>query len=51
LISTVLGGKIIEVHITSDKQKDFVDNNVSFDYKELAYLMQMIKESQKIQLY
>ena len=50
LISTVLGADIIEIHITSDKQKKFVDNNVSFDYNELRDLIQIIKETQKIKL-
>jgi sialic acid synthase SpsE len=51
LISTVLGGKILEIHITSNKKNDFVDNNVSFDYDELSYLMKMINESEKMKLH
>jgi sialic acid synthase SpsE len=30
-----LGAEIIEIHITSSNNKDFVDNPVSFDYDEL----------------
>ena len=41
--AAILGAKIIEVHITSDKSKDFVDNNVSFDYKELENLVGLIR--------
>ena len=43
-----LGAKIIEVHITSDKTKEFFDNNVSFDYDELMELVKMIRLSEKM---
>ena len=48
LTASVLGAEIIEIHITSDKKKNFIDNNVSFDYKELEELVSLIKLSQKI---
>ena len=48
LTAAILGSEIIEVHITSDKTKDFVDNNVSFDYKELKELVQLIHITEKI---
>ena len=48
LSATILGSKIIEVHITSDKSKKFLDNNVSFDYSELTQLMELIRLSEKI---
>ena len=48
LIAVIHGAKIIEVHITSDKTKDFVDNPVSFDYNELNNLLKFIRESEKI---
>src|SRR3989442_2315571 len=32
LTAVILGAKIIEIHITSDKSKNFIDNNVSLDY-------------------
>ena len=48
LTAVSLGAKIIEVHITSDKSKDFIDNSVSFDYKELNELVGLIRLSQRI---
>ena len=41
--AVILGSKIIEVHITSDKSKNFVDNNVSFDYVELENVVKLIR--------
>jgi len=46
--AAVLGAKIIEVHMTSDKTKPFLDNQVSFDYKELVELLKQIRLSEKI---
>jgi len=37
------GIEILEIHITSDKTKDFVDNNVSFDYNEIKEIMEVAK--------
>jgi len=48
LTAVSLGAKIVEVHITSDKSKDFIDNNVSFDYNELGKLVELIRLSEKI---
>ena len=48
LTAVVLGSKIIEVHITSDKSKDFADNNVSFDYDELENLVKLIRLAETI---
>jgi N,N'-diacetyllegionaminate synthase len=48
LTAAILGGEIIEVHITSDKNKGFFDNNVSFDYKELNELVRLIRLSEEI---
>jgi sialic acid synthase SpsE len=39
------GIEILEIHITSDKNKDFVDNNVSFDYDDLKDIMKATKSS------
>lgn len=39
------GIEILEIHITSDKNKDFVDNNVSFDYDEVKDIMKAAKAS------
>lgn len=49
LTAVSLGAKIIEVHITSDKSKKFIDNNVSFDYRELTKLVEWIRISEVIQ--
>jgi sialic acid synthase SpsE len=48
LVAVILGAEIIEVHITSDKIGNFVDNEVSFDYKELIELMKLINLVKKI---
>ena len=37
------GIEILEIHITSDKTKDFIDNNVSFDYDEIKEIMKVAK--------
>ncbi len=37
------GIEILEIHITSDKTKDFIDNNVSFDYGEIKEIMKVAK--------
>ena len=37
------GIKILEIHVTSDKNKDFVDNNVSFDYEQIKEIMKVAK--------
>ncbi len=48
LTAIILGAKIIEVHITADKTKNYIDNNVSFNYSELNELAQQIRLSEKI---
>lgn len=48
LTSTILGGKILEIHITLDKSKDFVDNPVSFDPNELVELVKLVRKSERI---
>ncbi|MGI0061091.1 MAG: N-acetylneuraminate synthase family protein [Nitrosotalea sp.] len=48
LSAAILGAEIIEVHITSDKSKDFIDNSVSLDYQELYNLIDMINMAKKI---
>jgi len=37
------GAKLLEIHITVDKSKNFVDNNVSFDFQELKKLVGKIR--------
>ena len=41
------GAEIIEIHITSDKTRDFIDNNVSFDYNQLSELVSQIQQLEK----
>lgn len=41
------GAEIIEVHITSNKKSDFIDNNVSFDYEQLSELVSEIRNFEK----
>ena len=48
LTAAILGAEIIEVHITSDKSKPFVDNNVSFDFKELENLIELVRRMENI---
>jgi len=48
LTSAILGAEIIEIHITPDKNQDYIDNNVSFDLSELEILVNLIKQSNKI---
>ncbi len=48
LTAAILGAKIIEVHITPSKQKNFIDNNVSFDFEELKNLVSFLRDSEKI---
>ena len=48
LTAAILGSNIIEVHITSDKSKDFIDDNVSFDFDELKILIDLIHKVEKI---
>lgn len=48
ITSAICGAKIIEVHITSDKSKSFVDNPVSFDYQELTLLVDFLRKVEKI---
>ena len=48
LTAAILGAEIIEVHVTSNKTNDFVDNPVSFDFEELSSLMKLIYSYEKI---
>jgi len=49
LTAVILGAKMIEIHTTSNKEKNLVDNNVSFDSVELTELINLLKISEKIQ--
>lgn len=48
ITSCMLGAEIVEVHITSSKSKDFVDNSVSFDYQELEEMVRIIRTFEQI---
>jgi len=48
LSSVILGGKIIEIHITNDKSKNYLDNSVSFNEIELKQLINLINKFKKI---
>jgi sialic acid synthase SpsE len=48
IIAAVLGSKLIEIHITSDKQKEFIDNPVSFDYGESFEIVKQIRNIERI---
>jgi sialic acid synthase SpsE len=47
-MAVILDSHIIEIHVTLDKSKKFVDNNVSFDFDELKNLVDLIRRAEKI---
>ena len=49
LSAVILGAKMIEIHVTSDKNKNFVDNSVSFNPEEVSTLVNLIRRSEKLQ--
>ncbi len=48
LTAAIIGSKIIEVHITSNKAANYIDNSVSFNYDELTKLVNWIRLSEQI---
>lgn len=48
LTAAILGAEMIEIHVTSDKKKNYFDNPVSFDPSETEYLVQLIRKTEKI---
>ncbi len=47
ILAAVMGANMLEIHLTADKSMNFIDNNVSFDYKdlkELIYLTNLAKQ-------
>ena len=48
LSAVMLGAKMIEIHVTSNKDKDFIDNPVSFDTNETKKLINLIRYAEKI---
>ena len=49
LSAVMLGAKMIEIHVTSNKDKDFMDNPVSFDTNETRKLVSLIRYAEKMQ--
>ena len=47
--AVILGVEMIEIHVTSNKNKNFVDNMVSFDAEETNRLVDMIRHFEKLQ--
>jgi sialic acid synthase SpsE len=48
LTAAILGAEMIEIHVTSDKEKNYFDNPVSFDPSETEHLVQLIRKTEKI---
>ena len=48
LSAVMLGAKMIEIHVTSNKDKDFIDNPVSFDTSETEKLITLIRYAEKM---
>jgi len=49
IVASILGSKIIEIHISANRTLDYIDNNVSFDYDELSEIVSQIRLSERIQ--
>jgi len=43
-----LKSEILEIHITSDKNGNFIDNNVSFDYSDMKEISKYVKNREMI---
>jgi N,N'-diacetyllegionaminate synthase len=50
LTAVILGTKIIEIHVTNNKNENYIDNNVSLDFNELKVLIQMFEKVSKIKI-
>ncbi len=48
LTASWLGAKIIEFHVTLNKNENFIDNNVSFEFEQVKMLVKLIKETKEI---
>lgn len=48
LTATILGAEMIEIHVTPNKEKDYLDNSVSFDLDQTRELIQLIQNAEKI---
>ena len=50
LTAILKGASLVEIHITSDKTKNYIDNNVSLDYNELKNFMELINLIEKMKI-
>ncbi|OLC91206.1 MAG: hypothetical protein AUI61_01775 [Thaumarchaeota archaeon 13_1_40CM_2_39_13_2] len=50
VVAAVMGTNILEIHLTADKSKNFIDNNVSFDYKDLKESIHLINLATQIKV-
>lgn len=48
LTASILGSEIIEMHVTNNKSKNYIDNPVSFDFLDLENIITMIRHAEKI---
>ena len=48
ITASILGASIVEVHVTNDKNADFIDNSVSFDFEEQKIIGKLIRDSDQI---
>ena len=48
LTATILGAEMVEIHITPNKEKNYLDNPVSFDPDQTRELVQLIQNAGKI---
>lgn len=46
--AAILGAKIIEIHVTLDKNGEYVDNNVSFEFDELEKIVNDIRKVERL---
>lgn len=50
IVAAIMGSNILEIHLTSDKSKNFIDNNVSFDYKDFEETIRLINLAKQIRV-
>lgn len=48
ITSAALNAKIIEIHVTADKLKPYIDNPVSFDFNQVKFIVESIRNIEKI---
>ena len=50
LTAVILGADIIEIHVTSSKEENFFDNNVSFTFDELKTTFNNFEQIKQMQI-